>query len=157
MTSLNDRSPLKEASIMPFIKIEQLPDEPIFICVFEGELVADDLAEAYGHVMPLWKDDFMEIGCHIIVDSLRVTKVSFIEALKAVRVSLGQQAVLSQQMPHVCWYIVGTSAMAKLYVSSRKLPQFGGVDVPLFVHYADALDAARTAIAAKRAPSQKQS
>ncbi len=130
---------------MPFSKIEQLPGEPIFIITFEGEMTAADMEQASDTLFSWWTDDLKHTGSHLIMDILNVTKISFVESMKSLRVTLEIEAKYAALMPYVHYYAVGTNALAKLWVNWRRL-QSGGRDVPMFTKREDAIMAAQTAV-----------
>jgi len=134
---------------MTIASITQLPGEPIFVCVYEGEITAADIFDTYQTTGRLWKDELKTSGSHVITDLRQITNITFVETMKSLQVTHEQEKVFASMMPYVHFYAVGSNVMAKLYVSSRRLPQFGGVTIPLFARYEDALDAARMAIIKK--------
>lgn len=130
---------------MPVTKVEQLPGEPIFHIAYEGEMTAEDLRASTELLATFWSDALKTSGSHILLDARNVSKIAFAESIKSFTVTRAIEADFAEMMPYVHYYVVGTNAMAKLWVNWRRMQS--GKSVPMFAHLDDALAAARTRIA----------
>jgi hypothetical protein len=124
---------------MGFISVQQWEDEPIVVATFEGCIAAEDVRESDRHTTPL----FQSIGTDavLIIDTTRGDS-SFVDILNILR----QQPELNAAHPftfEVALMLVGTHALAKLYVDAARQKQFGGVQIPMFACLEDAVEAAR--------------
>ncbi|MFN8529103.1 MAG: hypothetical protein U0670_10860 [Anaerolineae bacterium] len=129
---------------MPFVNVERLPGEPIFITTYEGLVTAADIIASYEAAPSLWTDDLAQTGFHVIIDARRAT-TNFTEALASLRPSAEYAQKYAEYVPHIRYYVVGTGAMVKLMVNFFHLAQFGGFEIPLYTELDDALKAARFA------------
>lgn len=136
---------------MPFIRIDPIPNEPIFILRFVGKISPRDTIEAFGASLSYWRETMIPTGCHIIVHSAADDGGgnNFMESLEIARVANAQDTLLASIMQHVHFYTVSDTndPMIKFFVDSRKLPQFGGRTMPLLSSVDAAIEAARHAIA----------
>ncbi|MDZ4763100.1 MAG: hypothetical protein SGI73_01015 [Chloroflexota bacterium] len=127
---------------MPFINIEPLPGEPIFVLHFEGQISSEDVKTAYQTTNAFWNDALRVTGWHIIIQLEKVEN-DFVDTINVLRATGETETQFSTVMPYITQYVVGTDAMSRLYSESRRLPQFGGRLVAPFRRYEDALEAAR--------------
>jgi hypothetical protein len=124
---------------------ERLPDEPIMIVTFHGKIEAHVLVEVNQQVRATLMQH--PVNSALILDTTQST-TAFADTLEMVRQNAEHQADAARQSPiKVQVALVGTSAMAKLYVSAAQQERFGGQKLPLFVTLDDALTAMRIALA----------
>lgn len=130
---------------MPYIKTEQIPNEPIFVVYFDGEVTADDIGRSFESVSDLWNEDLRRTGSHIISRAESVS-ASFVETMKGLLRSAQFLATNRDRVPYTTLYIVTTHPLAHFFAQSSQLPQFGGVGYIAMRTYEDALSAARQSV-----------
>jgi hypothetical protein len=133
---------------MPFVSVERLSDEPIFLVRFSGIVTRDDTISAYSATAQLWSDDLVRTGSHVIT-IVEDNPGDFASIIAVLQVSAEMDVLLHDIMQHVTQYHVSDRSMAQLYANARRLPQFGGREVSMFHTLDDAIAAARQNIASR--------
>jgi hypothetical protein len=124
---------------MAFLGIRKLDDAPILISTFSGYISEDDL-NASDQVVPEYLAPIQQDVVMII--DVRGGTSSFAEVLHMLKHGAPQQNV--GEFPfQIHMFLVGTDAMAKLYVDAARLKQFGAQHIPMFASLDAAIAAAR--------------
>ena len=128
---------------MAFLGIRKLGDEPILISAFSGYISDEDLTasdQAMPEFIPRIQQDAI-----IIIDVTGGTS-SFTEVLHMLRHGGPAENVIGFPF-QLHMFLVGTDAMAKLYVDAARLKQFGSQQIPMFASLDAAIAAARQWVA----------
>lgn len=129
---------------MAYNGTQKLNNEPIVICTYTGSLTVEDVQAS----SPEIEQYFLEAQStfNVLIIDTRRCDASFQDMLKLLKMDDEPPEEFQGESIEVRILMVGTSAMAKFYVSAAQQQQFGGHSIPLFAHLDDAVEAARTMI-----------
>jgi hypothetical protein len=129
---------------MTFVGIRKLDDAPILISTFSGYISEADL-QASDLVIPEFLTQIDRDG--IIIIDVRGGTSDFAEVLHMLRHGAIRQNTEGDFPFQLQMFLVGTDALAKLYVDAARLKQFGGQQIPMFASLDAAIAAARQTVA----------
>lgn len=128
------------------VTVERLPGEPIIIATHTGHTTAEEVADMFARSAELMHG--VEGTVYRITDVTGVT-LSLPNLLGIVG-EASKREPGSPSDPRLKVHIVGTDAMAKLYVEFIKHARNGGVQIPMHKTLEDALHSIRLDIASER-------
>ena len=131
---------------MAFLGTRKLDDAPILIATYGGYISAHDLDDAGQAGIPIYEQ--LHEDAVLIIDVTQ-GESSFAEIFRILQHGIPAQN-LTDFPYRVDVMVVGTDAMAKLYVDAARLKQFGGQQMPMFATLDSAISAARQRIAARK-------
>ena len=137
-------------SISGTINVHQLQDERIVIATYEGCISVEDVRQSDLMTAPLLQSFGAEAV--LIIDTI-AADTNFAHVFQILR---QQPEMGAQHSSHfeVKVMLVGTHALAKLYVDAARQKQFGGTQIPLFACLDDAIEAARQFLALVKTPDR---
>ncbi len=129
---------------MTYTGTQRLSDEPIVISTYTDKLTPEDVKNSSPDIERLFVE--AQSVFNVLIIDTRRSDANFQDMLRLLKMNDDAPAEFEGAPIEVRILMVGTSAMAKFYVSAAQQQQFGGHSIPLFAHLDDAIDAARMMI-----------
>jgi len=118
--------------------IEQHPSMPMLVTTFTGYISADEFAQWSAELMAVISDMNLSYG-YVLMD-IRQAETDFGAIIQGLG-RISQVLDAAQNTVEGVFAFLGTHPMARLTVDMLRQPQYGGLEVPIFQNYEDALAA----------------
>jgi hypothetical protein len=120
---------------MPYT-IEQHPTMPLFITTFTGYISADEFAQWDTELLSMIGELKLSYG-YVLMD-IRQAETDFAAIVQGLT-HISQAISAAETTIEGTFAFLGTHPMARLSVDMLRQPQYGGVEVPIFLTYEDAI------------------
>jgi len=128
---------------MPFKSIIQLPDEPILITTYEGEVTAAVIQEGVTEAAKFMAN--MEGKIYRIIDLSQIATGSFVEVIKLMDSQLQGSAGTSTDPRLGAMVLIATDSMVRLFADVMR-KRSGGLQLPIFSSLEDGIAAVRVMV-----------
>ncbi|MFZ4815644.1 MAG: hypothetical protein ACOYL5_13985 [Phototrophicaceae bacterium] len=128
--------------------VEKVPDQPIAIIRYYGQITAEDAKAVFAQVAALL--DLYGQPLYRITTVDEDDNAISIDEIKRLTVLSSQHLPGSVTDPKIFTVLVGQHLLIDLYVDAMQQKAFGGVEIPLFDSLEDALQYVQEEIAANR-------
>jgi hypothetical protein len=125
------------------VTVKRLPEQPIIVVVYTGRVTVGDVLSAFtrsAHLIGADEDLIYRIVC------IEDTDVDFAEILHFAQTS-GSETPGSSTDPRFHVVMVGHDKWTKLFVQLMGKKQFGGIVIPCFITFDQALEYVQTKMA----------
>jgi hypothetical protein len=120
------------------VKVDRIPGEPIIIATLIGAVTTEMVLDVFQQSARLAEEIESSI-IYRIADVCAIT-TTFAEMVRILGEASQAEQPGSAADPRFRPILVGTNEWAQMYSNSLKQEQYGGISVPVFATYDDALD-----------------